>query len=589
MGTVMGKCNQCAQAISRWRVKSLTLTMEEVKKTMAETYTYEAKPRSAKPFLSSLPAYLVRVAESAIAPLLPWDGLSRARFLGEFASRPLERPSHGTLHRILLALLAIAALCQPAALYADPPAHAEWEPTFRDEFSADSVDLQVWESQAAPRGGDKLEARWPENNVVKDGILYQITKKEDPQRGGKQWSSAHIWTRTFEQKYGYFEARLRYGRYLNNAFWLYRPRCKRFPDPPHFEIDINEGHTPREVAMTLHFYVYYEGETTGDRHSTTKRWDAPVDLDKDFHTYGMEWDEKQLVWYFDGKPVRRLKNPVCHAAMDVRLSTVIMDRAIEKDRVDINTMDGVSMAVDWVRVYSKRRDLQAAKLPPMEVYKIPQVVKRDPQVAPAAKRTLLLRDDFESADQGLLPRYWVIGDEAPAVVPDKAQGSKKPLAPDNKVLALGPNAYAFRMFRTSAADRLEVEFDYYTPERGEGLLFVTLGKFNRRDAKMRKTSYYTGDIGPYIHWRRRFIEYYTEKDKWVPFAHRSTRGWAHVRLLLDVSKGVFDCYGGKEGATFQGGGLFRHRQKAAGGIGLRQRGTVGTVYVDNVVVHALSD
>ena len=585
----MGKCNQCAQAISRWRVKSLTLTMEEVKKTMAETYTYEAKPRSAKPFLSSLPAYLVRVAESAIAPLLPWDGLSRARFLGEFASRPLERPSHGTLHRILLALLAIAALCQPAALYADPPAHAEWEPTFRDEFSADSVDLQVWESQAGPRGRDKLEGRWPENNVVKDGILYQVTKRENPPRGGKQWSSAHIWTRTFAQQYGYFEARIRYGRYLNNAFWLYRPRGKRFPDPPHFEIDINEGHTPREVAMTLHFYVYHEGETVGDLHSTGKRWYAAADLDQDFHIYGMEWDEKQLVWYFDGKPVRRVKNPLCHAAMDVRLSTVIMARTLEKDGVDVATMDGVSMAVDWVRVYRKKGDLHEPKLPPMEVYKIPQIVKRAPQVAPAARRTLLLKDDFESAAVGSLSKGWEIGDNAPEVVLDKPQGRKKALRPGNKALKLDPSAYAFRMFDTPVTDRLEVEFDYYTPERGDGLLFVTLGRFNKSDPKVRKTSYYTGDIGPYIHWRRRFIEYYTEKDKWTPFARCPKRRWAHVRLMLDVSKGVFDCYGGKEGAAFQGGGIFRHRQKSANGIGLRHRGKAGTVYVDNVVVHAVRD
>ena len=218
----------------------------------------------------------------------------------------------------------VLSSCEP--YQGGPPPHAEWEMTFHDEFDGDSVDWDLWQSQAAPRGGDKPEGRWPENNVVKDGILYQVTKKEDPPRGGREWSSAHIWTRTFCQKYGYFEARMRYGRYLNNAFWAYRPPGQRFPDPPHFEIDINEGHTPRDVAMTLHFYVYPEGEKVGDMYSTSKIWKAPMDLDKDFHVYGVEWNEQELIWHFDGKPVRRLKNPNCHAPADVRLSTAYSGR-----------------------------------------------------------------------------------------------------------------------------------------------------------------------------------------------------------------------------------------------------------------------
>ncbi|NOZ21928.1 MAG: glycoside hydrolase family 16 protein [Planctomycetes bacterium] len=470
-----------------------------------------------------------------------------------------------------------------------PPSHAEWEMTFHDEFEGNGVNWDVWESSAGPRGKDHPEGRWPENNVVKDGILYQVTKRENPPRGGKEWSSAHIWTRTFTQKYGYFECRIRYGRYLNNAFWLFRPPGKRYPDPPHFEIDINEGHTPRDVAMTLHFYIYPEGEKVGDIYSTNKTWKAPMDLDRDFHVYACEWNEQEIIWYFDGQPVRRLKNPVCHAPADVRLSTVIMTRALEKDGIDIATMDGVSMAVDWVRVYRKKRDLHRPKLPELEAYKVPEVVKRDRQVAPAAKKTLLFKDGFESVAPGSLPNGWEIGDGQPAVAEDKPQGRKKPLAKDNKVLKLNPGDYVFRMLDTPVTDRMEVEFDTYTPWRKDGLLFVTLGDFRKDAPELRKTSYYTGDIGPYIHWTRHFISYYTEKDKWTPFAQWGRNRWGHFRFVLDIGKGVFDCYEGKNAPKFIGGGVFRHHQKAAKGIGLRHRGKSESVFVDNVTVRALAE
>ncbi len=468
-----------------------------------------------------------------------------------------------------------------AGSHAEPPAHAEWELTFDDEFERDGVDWEVWASQSGPRGGDKPEGRWPENNVVRDGVLYQVTERETPARGGKEWSSAHIWTKSFSQQYGYFEARLRYGQYLNNAFWLWRP-ASVFPKQPHFEIDINEGHTPRQVAMTLHFYFHPEGDGNAELFSTSERWEAPVDLDEDFHLYGMEWDEEQLIWYVDGKPVRRLQNPICHAPVDLRLSTVIMTRQLEKDGVDIGTMDGVSMATDWVRAYRKVRDMHEPELPPLEPCEIPTPVKREPQVAIGGESRLLVEEDFEGTDVGALPEGWEVGDGEPGVAAGR-EGR------DGKTLMLDPGEYAFRMFDKPVTGRLEVELDYHSPPGEDGLLLVTLGQFDSRDPERRKTSYYTGDIGPYIHWKRAFICYYTEEEKWTPFAAWRKGEWNAARFLLDVANGAFDYYGGADIPEFQSGGVFRHTQRAAKGIGLRHRGSSGTVHVDNIVVRMLED
>ena len=478
-----------------------------------------------------------------------------------------------TVNLNMLCLLAVLAVGGRA----DPPTHAEWELTFQDEFDADSLDWTVWQSQSSARGGEKPEGRWPENNVLVNGILRQVTKREAPPRGGKGWSAAHIWTREFAQQYGYFEARMRYGKYLNNAFWLWRPRG-RFADPPHFEIDINEGHTPREVAMTFHYYTY-DDDPRGELWSTGRRWDAPVDLDEDFHVYGVEWDEKLITWYFDGAPVRVLENPNARAPADVRLSTVIMERALERDGVPVGNMDGVAMEVDWVRVYRKTTDLSVPTLPPAERHELPRVVESQPRVRPGRPGAGILAEDFERAEAGRLPSGWQVGDRSPSV-------AQSPTREGEKALRLAAGDYAFRMFEEGIDGQVAVELDCYHPSRDTGLLVVTLGRFDQQDPERRRTSYYTGDIGPYIHWHQRgFLSYYTETDKWTHIARWSAGEWVKHRLLLNTKAGVFDCYDAGTGA-FEGSGVFRHRQRAACGIGLRHRGRGAPVYVDTVKVTA---
>lgn len=484
--------------------------------------------------------------------------------------------------------LPLALVLVATALLAGPPKHAEWELTFHDDFDGDRVDWDTWESQAGARGPQKLESRWPENNVVRAGILDQVTRREPELRAGKAWTTAHIWTRHFQQQYGYFEARMRYGRYLNNAFWLFRPLSKRFPDPPHFEIDINEGHTPSTVNMTFHYT--FADEATGQRDvwSTGKSWTASVDLAADFHLYGVEWTPEAIVWYFDGQPVRALANRFAHAPADVRLSTVIMPHQLDRDGTALDTMDSVSMAVDWVRVYRKTEDRRAPAWPALEPCNPPELVKRERQVQPGARTTVVLREDFQAAANDQLPSGWRVGNGHPSVVPEEPLPGQTP-APGNKVLRLEPGDYAFRLLEKPLSGRLEVELDYYGPARKDGLLLVTLGKFDPDDARALANSYYTADVGAYVQWRHRFLYFYTRQDKWTPFAPWASGRWNRFRFLIDVSQGVVDAYGAREAADFLGGALFRNRQKEARGIALRHHGTSETLYVDNLVVRAVED
>jgi beta-glucanase (GH16 family) len=71
---------------------------------------------------------------------------------------------------------------------------------------------------------------------------------------------------------------------------------------------------------------------------------------RDFHTYGLEWTEKELVFYFDGKELRRSKNEFCLSPAPVWLSLAIIPWA---GRIT-DAINGTQMEVDYVRIYQRK-------------------------------------------------------------------------------------------------------------------------------------------------------------------------------------------------------------------------------------------
>lgn len=238
----------------------------------------------------------------------------------------------------LLACLTAMGCTSPRAVHRplllDPQDAKGWEPTLVDEFNGNELDRTCWDVESGSPGHIQ-SSRWPENVVVSDGVCRFLTKKED--RGGKHWTTGHIWTKTFRQQYGYFEARLRIGATtgLNNAFWLMTTN-------KNFEIDICEAHYPNLIPMNLHNWA-------GQHWAKSETWTAPVNLSEAFHVHGLEWTDTELIWYFDGKPIRRLPHTICHAPTVVRLSTAVFPWAGKIT----DALEGTSMDVDWVRVYQR--------------------------------------------------------------------------------------------------------------------------------------------------------------------------------------------------------------------------------------------
>lgn len=237
-------------------------------------------------------------------------------------------------------LLAGSALAEPPAPGGAPPG---MELAWQETFDGSVADLDAnWAFQNGP-SGHILCSRWRENVAVTNGVCRLLNRKES--RGGQAWTSASLWTKRRFQ-YGYFECRYRYGAAtgLNNSFWL-MTLGGTTNTPGRFEIDINEGHFPNDVNMNVHNW-------TGRHWDMSKKWKAPgSDLSREWHVYALDWSEKELAWYFDGKEIRRETNSICHGPAPVLLSSAVIKWAGPVT----DAINGTAMEVDYVRVFQRSK------------------------------------------------------------------------------------------------------------------------------------------------------------------------------------------------------------------------------------------
>ena len=235
-------------------------------------------------------------------------------------------------------------------VWAGPPKNNEWVLTFQDEFSGDSLDWGIWRSEAT-YPSHILSSRWPENVSVKDGNLYLHTKKEKV--AGAEWTSGNVWVRPeyFRQSYGYFEARYKYAPAsgLNNAFWI-TTQSLSLPREKHYELDINEGHFPNEINTNYHARYGGNDESKGEIDK------SEYDLSADFHTYGIEWKEDVLYYYFDGEVVATKENNTKGLHADVPIVPTLSTAVLEWAGPILDDLDGTAMVVDYVRVWQTKED-----------------------------------------------------------------------------------------------------------------------------------------------------------------------------------------------------------------------------------------
>jgi len=218
-----------------------------------------------------------------------------------------------------------------------------WRTTYKDGKAADEIDIRTLKNnkevelyvdpEFAHLGLDPFRVR---------GGVLEIRAEPAPLEAraslhGYRYVSGLITTQpSFSQTYGYFEmrAKLPAGKGAWPAFWLLP---QDFSWPP--EVDVMES-----VGDSSKYYVTYHSNAAKDSGT-----EVPISPGE-FHTFAVSWDAKQVVWFVDGREVKRLPTPAdMHKPM-----FMVANLALGGDWAgypDATTPFPVTFSIDYIRAY----------------------------------------------------------------------------------------------------------------------------------------------------------------------------------------------------------------------------------------------
>lgn len=191
-----------------------------------------------------------------------------------------------------------------------------FELVWSDEFDSEELDKSVWSAHYgynADESGTYIRkgSYWNTKMCsIQNGALHIETKYYPngiDNNGKPGWYTAGIDTsESFSRKYGYFECRciLPKGVGLWSAFWLYTGEMVNVGNGgiDGSEIDVFEsayyaGRYPNSVSSAIHYDGY------GDEHKSKQICYSRItnnDPYEQYNTYGVEWNEKEYIFYING-------------------------------------------------------------------------------------------------------------------------------------------------------------------------------------------------------------------------------------------------------------------------------------------------
>ena len=267
------------------------------------------------------------------------------------------------------------------------PEEKKWKLVWSDEFDGDTLDESKWGFRLdywgfhADQFTDKGVSLDGHSNivfhpVVEDGMVKSahlqtggnsfdlidlegaVKSRIDAKNGNGPWNKSDIWPLRplqkpkFMHRYGYYEARVKFQSkdFWWSAFWLQSPSIGASYNPEFsgVENDIIENFGTGKLKS---------GNVIGG-YSKTKvneaRISYPYTEDGQYHRVGMEWNENEYVFYFDGKETARSTSPISRVEQFILLSTEIKGYRIGEKKTQW-TEEELSDAFicDYVRVFDE--------------------------------------------------------------------------------------------------------------------------------------------------------------------------------------------------------------------------------------------
>lgn len=206
-------------------------------------------------------------------------------------------------------------------MYSDESVNWEMITDLSDEFNSDDIDSDKWNTHYPYWKGRPPSWFMDENVTVADGIL-QIQMKTKEDTNGEMDSNIDYSCGILRSKttflYGYAEIRSRAMPSAgSSSFWLNNATENWWTEIDIYEIGGNaENH---EYSIHTNIHEFYTPDTPKDQYTpfddqSKSHFDQHVTEttswrpDSGFHIYGVEWNETNIIWYVDGKEIRRFKH-----------------------------------------------------------------------------------------------------------------------------------------------------------------------------------------------------------------------------------------------------------------------------------------
>lgn len=232
----------------------------------------------------------------------------------------------------------------------------KWEPyrALWDEFNGRKLDAAKWHDTNPTWKGRQPAPFLASNVEVRDGKLQLTMRREDPPEALRA-EGYHTFTSAAVQSkgrvlYGYFEVRAKAMRsHGSSAFWFYHSEPERWTEIDVFEIGGGAPGFEGKHFITVHVF-----------HTPTEKahwqiggiFEAPEPLADDYHVYGLEWDEQELKFYFDGALVRRGPNTHWHQPLTLNFDTETMPEWFGLPKPEDLPS---TYSVDYVRAWKKAK------------------------------------------------------------------------------------------------------------------------------------------------------------------------------------------------------------------------------------------
>lgn len=224
-----------------------------------------------------------------------------------------------------------------------------------DEFESKSLNQDKWYPNN-PGWKGREPTYFHESNVeIKDGYaVFSINQHGDERLPeGFTHSSGFLVSKT-NHLYGYYEARLK----ANASPWVFGFWMSNHAPGWWTEIDICENCSypeGKEHNLNSNVHVFMSPEDQGnvkEHFALPKKYYLPFDLGEDFHTWGIDWTEEYIRFYFDGVLFREVENTHWHQELRINLnneSNVWLGAVPEGDK---HTDE--KYLVDYVRVWKRK-------------------------------------------------------------------------------------------------------------------------------------------------------------------------------------------------------------------------------------------